>query len=208
MPPDPVGLALQGQALQLWAEASAGPQRKVPFHSAGYCTAGSWLPGQAVGGVLGVGGREGGKSQRNRGSLTERKAEGKCQSQREKEKRSRRKEKRGCGRACGEEEKSQGRENVSVCAPRARTGRKRGERRRERDLEREGREGAVGSQEERAGGGDEEVGARRRARAGRTASSIPGRSAAGAGAGRRRAGAEPLQRQQLQVAPPPPPRGA
>lgn len=33
-------------------------------------------------------------------------------------------------------------------------------------MEREGREGESGSQEQRAGGGDEEVGARRRARAG------------------------------------------
>lgn len=77
MPPDPLGLALPGQALQLWAEASAGPQREVPFHSAGYCTAGSWLPGQAVGGVRGVGGREEGESQRNRGQPDRKKGRGK-----------------------------------------------------------------------------------------------------------------------------------
>lgn len=52
---------------------------------------------------------------------------------------------------------------MSVCV---RRGGKRRQRGRERDLEREGREGASGSQEQRAGGGDEEVGARRRARAG------------------------------------------
>ena len=75
MPPDPVGLALPGQALQRRAEASAGPQREVPLHSAGYCTPGSWLPGQAVRGVRGVGG--GRKARERGGRLTERKTKGK-----------------------------------------------------------------------------------------------------------------------------------
>ena len=58
MPPDPMGLALPGQALQLGAETSAGPQSGVPFLLAREGTAGIWVPGQAGGGA---GGREGGK---------------------------------------------------------------------------------------------------------------------------------------------------
>ncbi|KAI5936507.1 Transcription factor SOX-7 [Manis javanica] len=117
---------------------------------------------------------------RRKGEVSELRA-GKAVDEKEKRKRG-----RVWGRGRAEEEKR--RQTKCVCArgPGAGEG-GRGRDERGRDSERGGGRAALGSREQRGGGGDEEVGARRGARAGRSAGSIPARSAAGAGAAPRRA---------------------